>query len=74
MEHYLTGDHLMFEYDPPAISSVLSLLTPDRANIMVLSQNHTHQCKLKERWFGTKYCVEGEDVHMFTYMCGGVGG
>ncbi len=62
VEHYVTGEHLVYQYDPDTITSFLSLLTPDRANVMTLSPSYTDQCRLKERWFGTRYCAEGEGV------------
>ncbi|XP_064386894.1 nardilysin-like isoform X2 [Halichondria panicea] len=58
VEHYLTGDYLLYEYEPATITTVLSHFTPDRVNIITLSPTYTAQCRLKERWFGTRYCVE----------------
>uniref|UniRef100_A0A8C3APQ6 Nardilysin convertase n=1 Tax=Cyclopterus lumpus TaxID=8103 RepID=A0A8C3APQ6_CYCLU len=57
-EDLLTGDQLMFEFDPEVISGALSLLTPERANLMLLSPEHEGQCPLREKWFGTQYSVE----------------
>ncbi|XP_036376739.1 nardilysin b [Megalops cyprinoides] len=57
-EDFLTGDQLMFEYNPEVISAALSLLTPERANVLLLSPDHEGYCPLKERWFGTQYSVE----------------
>uniref|UniRef100_A0A8C6UNY0 Nardilysin a (N-arginine dibasic convertase) n=1 Tax=Neogobius melanostomus TaxID=47308 RepID=A0A8C6UNY0_9GOBI len=57
-EDFLTGDQLMFTYDPEVISGALSLLTPDRANLMLLSPEHEGRCPLREKWFGTQYSVE----------------
>uniref|UniRef100_A0A8D0AUF3 Nardilysin convertase n=1 Tax=Sander lucioperca TaxID=283035 RepID=A0A8D0AUF3_SANLU len=61
-EDFLTGDQLMFEFDPEVSSSVingaLSLLTPEKANLMLLSPEHEGQCPLREKWFGTQYSVE----------------
>lgn len=41
------------------ISRGLELLTPERANLLLLSPEHEGQCPLKEKWFGTQYSVEG---------------
>lgn len=41
------------------ISAALSLLTPEKANLMLLSPEHEGQCPLREKWFGTQYSVEG---------------
>ncbi|KAI1891902.1 hypothetical protein AGOR_G00148500 [Albula goreensis] len=57
-EDFLTGDQLMFEYDPEVISAALSLLCPERANLQLLSPEHEGKCELKEKWFGTQYSVE----------------
>uniref|UniRef100_A0A672ZLN9 Nardilysin a (N-arginine dibasic convertase) n=1 Tax=Sphaeramia orbicularis TaxID=375764 RepID=A0A672ZLN9_9TELE len=58
-EDFLTGDQLMFEFNPQVISAALSLLTPEKANLMLLSPEHEGQCPLREKWFGTQYSVEG---------------
>ncbi|XP_063074954.1 nardilysin [Engraulis encrasicolus] len=57
-EDYLTGDQLMFEFKPEVISAALALLTPDKANLMLLSPEHEGQCPLREKWFGTQYSIE----------------
>uniref|UniRef100_A0A669BA48 Nardilysin b (N-arginine dibasic convertase) n=1 Tax=Oreochromis niloticus TaxID=8128 RepID=A0A669BA48_ORENI len=57
-QDFLTGDQLMFEYDPQVINAALSLLTPDRANLLLLSPENEGCCPLKEKWFGTCYSME----------------
>ncbi|XP_030630050.1 nardilysin [Chanos chanos] len=57
-EDFLTGDQLMFEFNPQVISAALTLLTPDKANLLLLSPEHEGQCMLREKWFGTQYSVE----------------
>uniref|UniRef100_A0AAY4A2R5 Nardilysin n=1 Tax=Denticeps clupeoides TaxID=299321 RepID=A0AAY4A2R5_9TELE len=57
-EDFLTGDQLMFEYNPQVISSALALLTPDRANLLLLSPEHKGICPMREKWFGTEYSIE----------------
>ncbi|XP_049443655.1 nardilysin-like [Epinephelus fuscoguttatus] len=57
-EDFLTGDQLMFEFDPQVISAALSPLTPDRANLLLLSPENEGHCTLKEKWFGTSYSME----------------
>ncbi|TSK53703.1 Nardilysin [Bagarius yarrelli] len=61
-EDFLCGDQLLFEYNPEVISHALALLTPERANLLLLSPEHEGQCPLKEKWFGTQYSVE--DISM----------
>uniref|UniRef100_A0A3Q2G042 Nardilysin b (N-arginine dibasic convertase) n=3 Tax=Cyprinodon variegatus TaxID=28743 RepID=A0A3Q2G042_CYPVA len=57
-QDFLTGDRLMFHYDPEVIQAALSLLTPLRANLLVLSPENEGRCPLRERWFGTSYSCE----------------
>ncbi|XP_064196993.1 nardilysin-like [Anguilla rostrata] len=57
-EDFLTGDQLMFEYNPEVISAALALLSPDRANLMLLSPEQEGGCEMRERWFGTQYSVK----------------
>uniref|UniRef100_A0A3B4A1W4 Nardilysin b (N-arginine dibasic convertase) n=1 Tax=Periophthalmus magnuspinnatus TaxID=409849 RepID=A0A3B4A1W4_9GOBI len=57
-EHFLTGDTLLFEYKPQVIGDALALLTPLRANVMLLSPENQGQCDLTEKWFGTSYGVK----------------
>ncbi|XP_046906289.1 nardilysin b [Hypomesus transpacificus] len=57
-EDFLTGDQLMFEFDPQVISAAVTLLTPERANLLLLSPEHEGHCSLKEKWFGTNYSME----------------
>ncbi|XP_071342752.1 nardilysin-like [Trachinotus anak] len=57
-EDFLTGDQLMFDYDPEVISAALSLLTPDRTNLLLLSPENEGHCPLREKWFGTCYSME----------------
>ncbi|KAM9762685.1 LOW QUALITY PROTEIN: nardilysin b [Menidia menidia] len=57
-EDFLTGDQLMFEYDPEVIGAVLSLLTPERANLLLLSPENEGRCPLREKWFGSSYSCE----------------
>ncbi|KAK7889402.1 hypothetical protein WMY93_024962 [Mugilogobius chulae] len=57
-EHFLTGNELLFEFNSEVISSALSLLTPLRANLMLLSPENQGQCDLTEKWFGTSYSKE----------------
>ncbi|XP_061744582.1 nardilysin-like [Nerophis ophidion] len=57
-EDFLTGDKLMFEFDSKVIGAALSLLTPDRANLLLLSPENEGRCHLRETWFGTSYSIE----------------
>uniref|UniRef100_A0A673C542 Nardilysin-like n=1 Tax=Sphaeramia orbicularis TaxID=375764 RepID=A0A673C542_9TELE len=65
-EDFLTGDQLMFEYDPQVISAALSLLTPDKANLLLLSPENEGHCPLREKWFGTCYNMEDEWVQRWA--------
>ncbi|KAL5486683.1 hypothetical protein EMCRGX_G019194 [Ephydatia muelleri] len=57
-EDYLTGDDLMFQYDHQSIAAVQDLLTPERANIVLVSKTFAPLCDRKEQWFGTKFSSE----------------
>uniref|UniRef100_A0A3P9NF68 Nardilysin b (N-arginine dibasic convertase) n=1 Tax=Poecilia reticulata TaxID=8081 RepID=A0A3P9NF68_POERE len=54
----LTGDQLMFHYDPEVIGTALSLLTPLRANLLLLAPENEGSCPLQEKWFGTSYSCD----------------
>lgn len=61
-EDILTGDELLFEYDPDCISNALNQLTRTNCLAFLSSPNHKsietlHSAK-KETWFGTTYCIE----------------
>uniref|UniRef100_A0A671SND0 Nardilysin-like n=1 Tax=Sinocyclocheilus anshuiensis TaxID=1608454 RepID=A0A671SND0_9TELE len=62
-EDFLTGDQLMFEFKPEVISVAQNLLTPEKANLLLLSPEHEGQCPLREKWFGTQYSVEDIQQH-----------
>uniref|UniRef100_A0A8C0UWE7 Nardilysin convertase n=1 Tax=Cyanistes caeruleus TaxID=156563 RepID=A0A8C0UWE7_CYACU len=62
-EDFLTGDQLLFEYKPEIIADALSQLSPQRANLVLLSAANEGQCHLKEKWFGTQYSMEDIDKY-----------
>uniref|UniRef100_A0A8B9IQ94 Nardilysin n=1 Tax=Anser cygnoides TaxID=8845 RepID=A0A8B9IQ94_ANSCY len=62
-EDFLTGDQLLFEYKPEVIADALNQLSPQRANLVLLSAANEGQCHLKEKWFGTQYSVEDIDKY-----------
>ncbi|RMC08679.1 hypothetical protein DUI87_14927 [Hirundo rustica rustica] len=62
-EDFLTGDQLLFEYKPEIIADALNQLTPQRANLVLLSAANEGQCHLKEKWFGTQYSMEDIDKY-----------
>uniref|UniRef100_A0A8C3K5H6 Nardilysin convertase n=1 Tax=Calidris pygmaea TaxID=425635 RepID=A0A8C3K5H6_9CHAR len=62
-EDFLTGDQLLFEYKPEIIADALNQLSPQKANLVLLSAANEGQCHLKERWFGTQYSVEDIDKY-----------
>uniref|UniRef100_W5LWR7 Peptidase M16 middle/third domain-containing protein n=1 Tax=Lepisosteus oculatus TaxID=7918 RepID=W5LWR7_LEPOC len=43
------------------ILAALNLLTPQKANLLLLSPDNEGRCELKEKWFGTQYSVEEID-------------
>ncbi|XP_031561140.1 nardilysin-like [Actinia tenebrosa] len=54
-EDFLTGDQLMWEFNPKVISNALDLLTPDKANIAISSKSFKDECSEVEPWFQTSY-------------------
>ncbi|KAM8805816.1 nardilysin-like [Eudromia elegans] len=62
-QDFLTGDQLLFEYNPEVINDILGLLCPQRANLCLLSAANEGRCPLKERWFETPYSVEDIDEY-----------
>uniref|UniRef100_A0A8B9PHG8 Nardilysin n=1 Tax=Apteryx owenii TaxID=8824 RepID=A0A8B9PHG8_APTOW len=68
-EDFLTGDQLLFEYKPEIIADALNQLTPQRANLVLLSAANEGQCHLKEKWFGTQYSVEATDFALKVADC-----
>ncbi|RLW05719.1 hypothetical protein DV515_00004742 [Chloebia gouldiae] len=62
-EDFLTGDQLLFEYKPEIIADALNQLSPQRANLVLLSAANEGQCHLKEKWFGTQYSMEDIDKY-----------
>ncbi|XP_046874400.1 nardilysin-like [Hypomesus transpacificus] len=71
-QDFLTGDQLMFEYQPEVISAALSFLTPERANLMLLSPQHEGLCPLREKWFGTHYNMEDIQQEWKDHWSGGL--
>ncbi|KAM4022595.1 nardilysin [Anomaloglossus baeobatrachus] len=61
-EDFLTGDQLLFEYSPDVIAEALRVLTPERANLLLLSPDNEGKCNMKEKWFGTQYNIEEIDA------------
>lgn len=41
------------------ITEIQNCLTPDKANIMLISKTLNNECTEKEKWFNTRYCVQG---------------
>ncbi|KAG9483024.1 hypothetical protein GDO78_009125 [Eleutherodactylus coqui] len=61
-EDFLTGDQLLFDYNPDVIADALRELTPEKANLLLLSPDNEGKCNLKEKWFGTQYNIEEIDA------------
>ncbi|XP_058510979.1 nardilysin [Ochotona princeps] len=58
LQDFLTGDQLLFEYQPDVIAEALDQLVPQKANLVLLSGANEGKCDLKEKWFGTQYSIE----------------
>uniref|UniRef100_A0A672Q6A6 Nardilysin convertase n=1 Tax=Sinocyclocheilus grahami TaxID=75366 RepID=A0A672Q6A6_SINGR len=57
------GFQNFYEVAHLVISVALHLLTPKKANLLLLSPEHEGQCPLREKWFGTQYSVEDIQQH-----------
>lgn len=55
VKDFLTGDQLMWEFNEQVIQDVQNRLTPDRANILLLSKRCREECTDYEPWFQTPY-------------------
>ncbi|XP_060100309.1 nardilysin-like [Heteronotia binoei] len=60
-EDFLIGDQLLMEYNPEVIADAVNHLTPQKANFILFSPEHTGKCPIKEKWFGTRYSVSEID-------------
>ncbi|KAM9243048.1 nardilysin isoform 1-T1 [Dugong dugon] len=58
LQDFLTGDQLLFEYNPEVIAEALNQLVPQKANLVLLSGANEGKCELKEKWFGTQYSMQ----------------
>ncbi|XP_065906248.1 nardilysin-like [Dysidea avara] len=56
--HYLNGRFLLFDYQPEVIKRAQDMLTPETANIVLMSPRVSGECTLQEPWFGASYCVQ----------------
>ncbi|CAB4016802.1 RNA-directed DNA polymerase from transposon X-element, partial [Paramuricea clavata] len=63
---YLTGSDLIWDFDEKIITDVQNNLTPDKANIMLISKTLSSECTEKEKWFDTQYCVQ--DLNRDLYL------
>ncbi|XP_076299943.1 nardilysin [Lasioglossum baleicum] len=55
-EHYITGNHLYFEYNPEDIQACMDYLTPDNVNIIISDKKfNDEEFEKVEPWFKTKY-------------------
>ncbi|KAK6179262.1 hypothetical protein SNE40_011665 [Patella caerulea] len=63
VEHYLTGRHLIYDYDEKLIKECADILKPDTANIVLRSKSFDSQGILnkEEKWYSTKYNVQDID-------------
>jgi nardilysin len=50
----LTGDDLLFDYDPELIADCVAQLTPEKVCVFVSSKELAEECNATETWFGAK--------------------
>ena len=66
VKDYLTGDSLLFEYDPDSIAMVTDQLTFANVNALWVSKKFSSECDQIEKWFGIKYSVQGTYIRRDT--------
>lgn len=54
----LSGQHLIHEFDPEAITRGLKELRPDNFRYNVVSKDFPGDWPLREKWYGTEYKIE----------------
>ena len=57
-ELYLSGDDLLFDFEPGLIRKCAEGLLPERANVLISAKEVKEHCSEVEPWFGTKYAKE----------------
>ena len=58
MEHVLSANHVLSDWNPELINEILDMLTPERIRISTMGKLFEPICELKEKWYGTKYHME----------------
>ena len=51
---YLTGDDLLFEFDPGLVRRCAGELAPEKANVFLSAREVKEECDKVEPWFGTR--------------------
>ncbi|KAF2362602.1 Peptidase M16 N-terminal [Trinorchestia longiramus] len=57
-EEILSGAYLLTEFNAPLISSMLELLTPEKARLAVVGKQVAAKTTKTEKWYGTQYELE----------------
>lgn len=57
-ELYLTGNHLMFDYNPDLLRDCANQLNEDGVNIFIMAREYKDLCSKVEPWFRTNYIDE----------------
>ncbi|ESO92600.1 hypothetical protein LOTGIDRAFT_233049 [Lottia gigantea] len=63
VEHYITGRHLLYDWNEKLIEDCTMNLKPDEACIILRTKAFDNDCiyDKEEKWFGTKYHVQDID-------------
>ena len=56
---FICSDRILVLCIHQVIQDVQNLLTPDRANILILSKKYQEECTENETWFQTPYNFSG---------------
>ncbi|KAM3569268.1 hypothetical protein VYU27_008628 [Nannochloropsis oceanica] len=54
-EHFISGPHLIREYNPALIQETLDALTPSTMLVMVVAKSYADSAQDIEPWYGTRY-------------------
>ena len=58
----------MISHSFKIITDIQNCLTPDKANIMLISKTLNNECTEIEKWFKTRYCIEGLSRFLLYYI------
>ncbi|XP_053668951.1 insulin-degrading enzyme [Anopheles marshallii] len=67
LEDVLVGQFLFTEWRPDLVEDLISKLTPDKAQLIIVGQKYEPLANAEERWYGTKYGVYKIEPSILEY-------